>query len=180
MVDNVKAKRAAAQYASNITGVWDVENNINVRTREELSDSEIREQVNAAIARDPYLEPGEIEVSVDNGTAILSGRVDAYFEELTRDRDFYDWDPTVEDYDYSVEPKNDAEIAQSIGQELYWAPILDRQDIDIAVDNGVVTLTGKVETWYQRNQATEEAYEGGAETVINQIDVTYGSDSQPS
>jgi hypothetical protein len=30
------------------------------------------------------------------------------------------------------------------------------------------------------NLATEEAYEGGAETLINQIDVTYGPDSQPS
>lgn len=86
----------------------------------------------------------------------------------------------MEDYDYSLEPKNDAEIAESIGQELFWAPILDRQDVNISVDNGVVTLTGNVETWYQRNQATEEAYEGGAETVINQIDVTYGPDSQPS
>nr|WP_281167018.1 BON domain-containing protein [Baaleninema simplex] len=63
-VDNLKAKLAAAQDASNTMGVWQVENNIDVEPETRPSDAEISQNIEASLRRDPYLEVGEIDVSV--------------------------------------------------------------------------------------------------------------------
>ncbi|MBD3233594.1 MAG: BON domain-containing protein [candidate division Zixibacteria bacterium] len=85
IVDNLKAKRAAAKTASNTVGVWRVKNNISVRPEKIPSDSGIENNVELALMRDPYVEKYEIEVSVDNGEVTLSGEVDSYFEKAQAD-----------------------------------------------------------------------------------------------
>ncbi|MDC0835055.1 Osmotically inducible protein Y precursor [Geitlerinema sp. FC II] len=79
-VDNLKAKLAAAQDASNTMGVWQVENNIDVEPETRPSDAEISQNIEASLRRDPYLEVGEIDVSVNDGIVTLNGLVDSYFE----------------------------------------------------------------------------------------------------
>jgi osmotically-inducible protein OsmY len=198
-VDNLKAKNAAAQDASNTLGVWNVENQINVEPVDEVSQSDITTNVKNALERDPYVEASEVDVAVSDSMVTLTGVVDSYFEkwqagdaavrargalavdnnltvdyeQLTYETSFYDWDATVFDYDYAIASKTDAEIAEDIGDELYWSPFVDREEVTVAVNNGVATLTGNVDTWNERNQATEEAYEGGAMSVVNQLDVDY-------
>lgn len=104
------------------------------------------------------------------------------------DYDIYTYDPYVDDdwyvydYDWYTYPngytttKTDWEIRDDIQDELWWSPFVDSDEVTVAVDDGMVTLTGIVDTWSERTAATEEAYEGGAVAVDNDITVDYGPD----
>jgi len=78
-VDNLKAKRAAAQTARNVVGVWRVTNNIKVRSAT-VSDSTIRSKVENALATDPYVERYHITLTIVDNEVYLYGDVDTYFE----------------------------------------------------------------------------------------------------
>jgi osmotically-inducible protein OsmY len=96
----------------------------------------------------------------------------------------YDYDPYVDrwsiyDYDWyspSVDTttESDWEILEEINDELWWSPFVDSDAVTVTVDDGVATLTGTVDTWNEREAATENAYEGGAIAVDNDLAVEYG------
>lgn len=202
-VDNLKAKRAAAQDARNTVGVSVVKNRIKVRLAALPSDRKIEESVKNALLRDPYVEGYEITVDVRNGLANLYGTVDTYFEKTRADDvasrvegvimvdnnlivqgDYYNpyiYDPYVDDtflmdYDsYHYRPrfpaKSDWMIKQDIEDELWWSPFVDAGDVNITVNDGVATLTGTVDSWSEYNAAANNAYEGGAIYVANDLSV---------
>ena len=109
-------------------------------------------------------------VAVDNNIAVE----DAY--------DPYNYDPYVDDwyvYDYDwydYQPgytfESDAEIRDDIQGEFFWSPFVDGDDITVTVEDGKATLTGTVDSWSEYSAATENAYEGGATWVDNELDVT--------
>jgi osmotically-inducible protein OsmY len=63
----------------------------------------------------------------------------------------------------------DDQIEASIEGELYWSPFVDLDDITVTVEDGVATLTGTVSSLRELEDATENAYEGGAVWVDNQL-----------
>lgn len=200
-VDNLKAKRAAAQTARNTVGVISVDNRIKVRPSTP-TDEQIEENIRDAIVRDPYVERYELSVNVIDGVAYLSGIVDTYFEKVQADDlaarakgvkkvrnnivvDYpgyvlvyepYVYDYYPYDYDWFVyEPVYtfvlDAEIKDEIKDELFWSPFVDSDEVAVQVDDGAATLTGQVDTWSEREAATENAYEGGAVWVYNNLQI---------
>jgi osmotically-inducible protein OsmY len=66
----------------------------------------------------------------------------------------------------------DAQIRQAIETELSWSPHVDPEAITVSVISGRATLTGTVESWRERQAATDNAFEGGAIAVINRLGVT--------
>lgn len=94
----------------------------------------------------------------------------------------YIYDPYVDstypyDYDwYHYEPsgtfESDQTIEAEIEDELWWSPFVDADEVDVDVDNGIATLTGSVDSWHERQSAAENAYEGGAVSVINKLTIT--------
>jgi osmotically-inducible protein OsmY len=68
--------------------------------------------------------------------------------------------------------RSDDEIKRDVEEELEWDPHLEHADIAVAVKDGVVTLTGFVRSWGQR-QAAEEAAKRVASVlgVANDIEV---------
>jgi osmotically-inducible protein OsmY len=199
-VDNLMAKRAAERDAENTVGVVGVVNRIRVRPSTP-TDEEIAENVRQALKRDPEVDRYEINVSVVDGQVYLTGVVDSYFEKGQADDvaarvygvtevknnldvDYDDplvYDPYLDDYDpydydwYDYEPGytflRDEEIEEEIQDEMFWSPYVDSQEVNISVEDGVATLTGQVDTWTEYDNATEEAYEGGATWVYNRMTV---------
>lgn len=55
-----------------------------------------------------------------------------------------------------------------------WNPFIERSQISVFVEDGVAELTGAVDTWFERQKATAEAYEGGAKSVDNNLKVEFG------
>lgn len=199
-VDNVKAKRAAAQDARNVVGVLRVKNRIKLEPVDERSDEAIEDDIRDALARDVYTESYEVGVNVVNGVAYLSGTVDSYFEKAQADDvaarvngvvsvvnnitvdaiyEPYVYDPYVDDwylYDYDwydYEPpytaQPDWEIKDDIEDELWWSPFVDSDEVTVTVDDGVANLTGVVDTWSEYWAARENAIEGGAAWVDNDL-----------
>lgn len=84
---------------------------------------------------------------------------------------FYPWYAAT----YYDAERSDAEIATDIRGELWWSPFVDSDDVVIDVNEGVATLTGSVSTLSEWRAAEENALEGGARVVVNQIEIEYGS-----
>jgi len=184
-------------------GVWSVNNKIKARPGTP-SDSRIEDNVEDALGRDPYVERYEIFVSVVDGEVYLTGDVDSTFEKSRADdiaarqigvEDVNNFltvnDPTgavydpytdewyLYDYDWYVTTdrttaKSDWEIETDIENELFWSPFVDSDEVNVEVDAGVAHLTGTVDTWAERRAAAENAIEGGAVAVDNDLAVVYG------
>lgn len=80
------------------------------------------------------------------------------------DYDWYDYEPN---YTFLA----DARIAEEIRDEMWWSPFVDSDDVTVSVDDGVATLTGRVDSYSELNAATENAYEGGATWVDNDLEL---------
>jgi osmotically-inducible protein OsmY len=178
-VDNLEAERAAKQDARNTTGVWRVRSFLRVRPDERPGDEELRRDVLAAMRRDPYIERKEIAASVVNGKVYLYGEVDTQFEYRQAGNVASAVDGVVEvvnrvDVDSIWPAKNDWSIHEDVESQLWWSPFVDADEVDISVEEGVVVLTGTVDTWQERSAAAKNAYDGGAKTVVNNLTVRYG------
>ncbi|MBD3237977.1 MAG: BON domain-containing protein [Candidatus Eisenbacteria bacterium] len=198
-VATVKAKQAAEQVARRTTGVLGVENRLRVRAEERTDDQVGRAirralqrdpyvegyQIGVAVAdRDVYLS-GAVDTYFEKGRAQdIASRArgvedihnnldvqatdyalvyDPYvFDYYFYDADWYDYAPF-----YTFE--SDAEIRDDVESELWWSPYVNEEEIAVAVDDGFVTLTGTVDSWAERLAATENAYEGGAVWVDNDL-----------
>jgi osmotically-inducible protein OsmY len=64
---------------------------------------------------------------------------------------------------------SDAELKDEVEDQLFWSPFVDSDDVSVSVYNGVVTLTGQVDNRAEFDTATENAFEGGARVVINNL-----------
>ena len=199
-VDTVKARRAAAEDAANTTGVWKVNNNLKVVPGNILPDERVELRVLSALDRDVVTWDEDIEVGVDFGKVRLFGEVGSYFareqaedlaariggvvevdNRLRVDYEvpgygyaFHDWDPVSFDYDFdrsTVRQRPDWEIAEDIEHELWWSPFVDADEVTVHVRDGKATLTGIVDSWHERAAAAENAVDGGALKVINELDV---------
>ena len=200
-VDNLKAKKAAARTARNTVGVLQVANRLKVRPETPVEAPALEDRIQASFERDPVVEASEITIDVQNGVAELFGSVDTAFERswaedlaarvngviavrnylaVTGYFDPYLYDPYLDDwyagdapdyYDPPVTMKSDYTIRQEIEEEFFWSPFVDGGDIDIEVDNGRATLTGHVDSWAEYSAASDNAFEGGAVVVYNELEV---------
>ncbi|MBD3676136.1 MAG: BON domain-containing protein [Planctomycetaceae bacterium] len=198
LVDNLKAKQAAERDARNTAGVLNVNNRLKVRLLDAIpTDETVEENVESALIRSPYVQSYEISTLVDDGKVSLYGTVDNFFEKakaedaaasvrgaivvdnnivVTNDDAPQHFDPLVDDsyYDYhwdlnTTPLESDKEIRDDIQSELFWSPFVDSDQVTVNVDDGTATLTGTVDSWTERDSASENAYEGGAVFVDNDL-----------
>ncbi len=179
VVDNLRAKKAAAKDAWNTAGVLRVKNYINVRPEEMLEDVKILGRVKDAFLRDAVTERHEIDITVVNGKVFLYGTVDSRYERRqaeilasqVKGVVAVSNNLKVEAPDWFAQGKSDWEIKQDIESQLWWSPYVDAADVEVAVKNGVATLTGKVDSWGERRATRKNAYDGGALRVNNYLKV---------
>lgn len=69
--------------------------------------------------------------------------------------------------------ESDREIKEAIEEELFWSPFVESDRIEVSVDNGTATLVGTVGSWAEYNTAADNAYEGGAASVNNELIVRF-------
>ena len=68
--------------------------------------------------------------------------------------------------------KSDSQIQQDVMEELKWQPFLSSSEIGVAVKNGIVTLSGRVDS-YSKKRAAESAAKkvSGVKAVAEDIQV---------
>jgi osmotically-inducible protein OsmY len=144
---------------------------------------DIRVEVENGIARlygtvDSYFDKAQADdvaarvdgvVAVDNNL-VVNEAYDPYAYDPYVD-DWYVYDYDWYDYQPGYTFKSDAEIADDIRSEFFWSPFVDGGDITVEVEDGAATLTGHVDSWSEYASATENAREGGATWVENELTV---------
>ena len=71
--------------------------------------------------------------------------------------------------------KIDEQIRRDIENQMWWSTQVDSDQVAVAVEDGVATLTGTVDSWRERDAATKNAYDGGAVLVRNKLEVNWFS-----
>jgi osmotically-inducible protein OsmY len=69
--------------------------------------------------------------------------------------------------------KTDSEIREDVIEELTWEPALKASEIGVAVKNGIVTLTGTVDSYWKKTSTERAARRvAGVKAVAQEIEVT--------
>jgi osmotically-inducible protein OsmY len=184
VVDNLGAKRAAEEDARNVLGVWQVKNYLKVRPVNIPADNVLEKRVAQAFRDNPWLNHFNIQINALTGWVYLYGEVTTSFakKEAAKAAESVKGVTKVINYiTFSDEWswKADQEIREDVKSQLFWSPFVDEDQVSVTVFDGVVTLNGNVETLSERKAAEENAREGGAKKVINNLTVThrmYGPD----
>ncbi len=203
-VDNLPAKREAEEVARNTSGVWRVRNYIQVNpetpTDQQVADRIKRAFLRDAYI-DRYditikVYDGEVtligivdslfeKARADDVASRIYGvsKINNYLK-TENPRDIQTHNPYTDnfriyDFDWYSPPAylpvaEDREIESDIKEQLWWSPFVDADQVEIQVEEGVVTLTGTVDSWRERSAAKENALEGGAVRVRNQLQLRKG------
>jgi osmotically-inducible protein OsmY len=173
-------KSAVTEDALAILGVTEVDNLIVVTypaTVTVPTDAEIRDNVISKLAGNPDIDVIDLDVTVNAGVVTLKGTVDAYWKRtFVEDLVSFEAGVLLIENHVAVVPTDDVLdkiIAEDIVASLEERTIVDADDIEVSVSDGVVELTGAVPNWAARQAAVNAAlYTAGVKMVNNNLVIT--------
>jgi osmotically-inducible protein OsmY len=161
---------------------WARDENIRKDKYVQKSDQEIKEAIEDAFLYDPRVYSFKPNVKVDNGVVTLTGTVDNLKAKKAAENDAENVVGVFSVKNYiNVRPANipgDEELESDITAALIRNPYVDKYEIDVDVNNGVVTLKGDVDSHSEKYQAEDLAERTqGAVAVKNRINVNATADN---
>ena len=181
-VESLAEKSLASRVAKGVRGVRGVENDIVIDFPADRTDEEIAHDVTELLRWNTIVDAGAIEIEVEDDVVNLSGQVDSLYEKQLAARlaevagvqevDVSKLDVRWTEQDGDALPRDGRELQQAVRMALSLDPRLESFEPDIEVENGVVTLTGTVDSLEAR-QVAGDAARGtlGVETVRNRLEV---------
>jgi osmotically-inducible protein OsmY len=171
----LSAARAAAWRMQGVTNVID-NLAVNVAAPPPV-DADIKSRVENIVTWDPAIDATAIKTSVVNGTVTLDGTVDAYWKKGHVESSIAALRGIVRiENKLAVVPSHsltDEFIAKDVVKKLERDPLVNAKDITVVVNDGIVTLTGKVATWAAVGAARDDAaFTGGVISVCNELTLT--------
>lgn len=171
-------KRAAAEAAAGIVGVDRVINLLKVRPTRRVGDEQLADLIERAIEWRPIFERSNIQVAVRKGVAYLTGTA-------TSDgvKDFADEVAARPEGITSVVNRIEVagtspfvaetgeDLVDDIENQIVWSPFLNKEEIEVAFQDGEIVLSGEVETRRERRLAEQKARVVGAANFTNNIAV---------
>lgn len=138
------------------------------------TDTELRRAVRDELELDVRLaDPSTITVEIADRQATLLGSVPTYYEKLIAKDDAANVVGVLGVTDLltiTAEPRSDEGVANAVRIELDVDYALNGPDIGVDVDEGIVTLTGQVDSYFQRRHAERVASRvAGVHGVVNEI-----------
>jgi osmotically-inducible protein OsmY len=179
-VDTLYAKQAAEDDAINTTGVWRVDNQLQLRYRSFPPDNQVKAMIEDVFQRDAELHAIDIDVAVKDNHARLSGSVDSMGQKVRAENIASQIEGVLTlDNRLTVNAKadstSDADIKAAIVDELFWSPYVDSDRIGVTVKDGQAVLKGTTASRFVAHTAVQNAFEGGAETVRTDLVLDDGS-----
>lgn len=143
------------------------------------SDLQLQEDVAEELAFDPSVDATEIAVAAKGGVVTLSGTVGSYAERLAAERAAKRVAGVIAIAEglrielRTFHERTDVEIAAAAVSILRWDVTIPPQAISVKVETGWVTLEGRVDWQFQRENAERAvAHLAGVKGVTNLIGVT--------
>jgi osmotically-inducible protein OsmY len=120
---------------------------------------DIRADVSSQLFWDSSLDSSEINVDVTQDKVILTGSVPSYADRWEAEIDAYSI-PGVTSVDNRIEVRpmisplpSDGDLSTRVANVLDWNPVIDASGITVSVTGGVVTLSGTVDSFWQKGRA---------------------------
>lgn len=163
VVSSFLAREEAYDDALFVSGVVGVQNNLDVvyPAEDVLSDEEIQERIELLYEWDIDLDVADLTVSVQEGIVNIEGTVGAYWEKILAENIAEDVVGVIDiTNNIAVTPTEDVVdeiIATAVVDALERRAVVTAEEIDVKVNNGVVTISGTVGSWYERIEAFNAA-----------------------
>ena len=144
-----------------------------------MTDLALRQNILDELEFEPSIDAAHIGVAVEDGIVTLTGHVSSYWEKTTaenvvkRVKGVKGLAEEIEVRLVGLKGTADDEIAKRAVDAITWNVSIPRDKVQVKVQDGWITLTGKLEWQYQKNAAAE-AVRGlaGVVGVANQIEIT--------
>jgi len=174
-----EAFRAAENDAYMVLGVKTVDNQLRVvppETQEQPTDPELEEIVRSTLIWNTQVNTADMDVVADKGVIELSGSVYSYHQKRLAEELASSIQGVSEVRNNLVintrDDVNDELIADNIFEALDADPLVNVQDIDISINNGLVTLSGNVQEYAAANAAHDALlYIPGVRGIVNNITI---------
>jgi osmotically-inducible protein OsmY len=176
-VDNWAKKLAAQEAAHRVAGVLDVANDIQIKPpgTGKRNDTEIAQAVRTALEWDVFVPHAKIQSTVTDGGVTLTGTVDYYTQRADAERAIRNLEGVrwvanrIEVRGPQVAP---TAVRKSIEEALERHAERAAGKIDLAIQNGKVTLSGTARSWVERSAIVGAAMATpGVTSVDDQIRV---------
>lgn len=143
-----------------------------------MDDSALRQDIIDELDFEPSVDAANIGVAVEDGVVTLSGHVPTYAQKVTvedvvrRVTGVKGIAQEIEVRPFGANETADDEIAKRAVNTIDWNTSVPEEAVQVKVQDGWVTLIGKIEWQYQKT-AAEDAVRGlaGVVAVTNQIEV---------
>jgi len=142
------------------------------------TDTELQRDVMDELKWEPAIKAAEIGVGVKDGVVTLSGYVDNFFKKWAAERAaarVFGVKAVAEEIQVRLPgslKRPDEDIARAASNVLDWSVTVPHGRVKVQVQDGVVTLSGEVDWWYQK-EAAEDAMRKlvGVVLVSNRITI---------
>jgi osmotically-inducible protein OsmY len=167
-IDSYAGKLAAERVVKRVRGVRAVANDIIVRLKVDVTDTDIAAAAAVALTVRPGIPPN-VQATVHNGHVTLTGHVDWLHQKQQAEVAVQHVGGVRGVLNHiEVAPKTARrDVRRRIIQSLHRNADLDARHIEVAVTGDIVTLTGTVGSWPQREAAERGA---GSAPGIRQVD----------
>jgi osmotically-inducible protein OsmY len=125
------------------------------------TDIELQRDVMNELQWEPTIKAAEIGVGVKDGVVTLSGYVDSYVKKGAAERAAARVSgvrAVAEEIQVRLPgslKRSDEDIAAAVANVLEWNVLVPHDRVKVQVQDGLVTLSGEVDWWYQKNAAEE-------------------------
>lgn len=143
-----------------------------------MNDSTVRQDILDELDFEPSIDAADIGVAVENGIVTLTGHVPTFAQKVTvedvarRVKGVKGIAQEIEVRPFGTNRTADDEIAKRAVNSINWSTSIPDDAVQVKVQKGWVTLTGKVEWQYQKSAATDTVRDlAGVIGVSNQIEI---------
>lgn len=172
-VGSFSEKHEVERAVSRISGVKAIAEEIEIRYYENIGhgDEQIAKQASDVLSWDLCVPKNKVKVLIDKGWVTLRGNVDWYYQKNAAESDvrkLYGVMGVINQI--VIEPTIQAsDVKKKIAAALERNAELQANGIVVTVDGGKVTLTGEVDSYYERTVAKNTVWSAPGVTHVNDL-----------
>ncbi|WP_308910377.1 BON domain-containing protein [Pseudokordiimonas caeni] len=169
-VGDILAKERAVRLAGTIRGVRAIVNQIEVDPVLDVPPANIERNIELALQEDAATDDLKIKAKANQaGFVTLNGTVDSWAQVNlveTVAKGVYGVTGVDNRIDFNyTDDRSDEDIKADVKARMDWNPLIDAKMVEVDVDDGVVSLDGKVGSVAERSKAVGLAYVAGVSKV---------------